>query len=381
MRNWLVWFVLLWAPAGASLAGIFDREDAEARKQVADLRAEAQQQNRTVDDRLKRLEASIKSLGLVELASQIEQLNVEIGKLRGQIELQTNQIETTQKRQRELYIDLDSRLRAIEGGPSSSSKLETPAGGAGSSGSVATPPSPAPVAAAKAEEHKEVAKPAVAEPPKPMVEPKEAKEPVKASTPTVAAAKPAMPSKPVVPPVPPIVTNPPAVSPAPPPVVAPPAPTAAPAPAPSATASTATPPTATPPRPAAAPPSQEAGADIKAYEEAHRVFRSGDYSGAVNAFKTFTEQFPSSLLAPNAQYWIGISYYNLRDLKSAMASHQALMKRYPESPKVPDSMLNIATIQSDTGDNAAARTTLEDIVSKYPTSDAAVKARTRLTRR
>ena len=129
------------------------------------------------------------------------------------------------------------------------------------------------------------------------------------------------------------------------------------------------------------PSSGESGGDIKSYEDAHKTFRSGNYQGAVNAFRSFIEQYPSSLLASNAQYWIGISFYNLKDLKAALGSHQQLLKRYPDSPKVPDSMLNIATIQSDLNDTAAARTTLEDIVAKYPSSEAATKARSRLAKR
>ena len=51
---------------------------------------------------------------------------------------------------------------------------------------------------------------------------------------------------------------------------------------------------------------------------------------------------------------------------------------YPDSQKIPDAMLNIASCQIELGDAAGARRTLEDIVAKYPTSEAAGKARQRL---
>jgi TolA-binding protein len=41
-------------------------------------------------------------------------------------------------------------------------------------------------------------------------------------------------------------------------------------------------------------------------------------------------------------------------------------------------MLNIASAQSELGDNAGARRTLEDLIAKYPSTDAGVKARQRL---
>jgi TolA-binding protein len=51
---------------------------------------------------------------------------------------------------------------------------------------------------------------------------------------------------------------------------------------------------------------------------------------------------------------------------------------YPDSTKVPDAMLNISSAQSELNDNAAARRTLEELIAKYPTSEAAGKARQRL---
>ena len=51
---------------------------------------------------------------------------------------------------------------------------------------------------------------------------------------------------------------------------------------------------------------------------------------------------------------------------------------FPESAKAPDALLAIASIQMETSDNGSARNTLEDIIARFPASDAAAKARTRL---
>ena len=87
---------------------------------------------------------------------------------------------------------------------------------------------------------------------------------------------------------------------------------------------------------------------------------------------------PKSNLAPRAQYWIGDSYFNLRDFKLAIANQQTLIKTYPDSPSVPDAMLNIASSQIDMGESNAGRKTLEDLMAKYPVSEAADKAKRRL---
>ena len=72
---------------------------------------------RQLEDRLALLEQQAKSGGLADLATQIQLLQGDIAKLRGQIEVLTYELEQSQKRQRDLYVDLDSRLRKIETAP------------------------------------------------------------------------------------------------------------------------------------------------------------------------------------------------------------------------------------------------------------------------
>jgi tol-pal system protein YbgF len=94
--------------------------------------------------------------------------------------------------------------------------------------------------------------------------------------------------------------------------------------------------------------------------------------------QNFLVQHPKSPLAPRAQYWIGDSYYNLRDYKNAIANQQKLLSAYPDSSSVPDALLNIASSQQELGESAAARKTLDGLVARFPSSDAAEKARRRL---
>jgi tol-pal system protein YbgF len=89
-------------------------------------------------------------------------------------------------------------------------------------------------------------------------------------------------------------------------------------------------------------------------------------------------QYPKSPLAHRAQYWIGDSYYNLREFKNAIASQQRLISAYPDSASVPDALLNIASSQLELGDAPGARKTLNKLVARYPTSEAAEKAKRRL---
>jgi tol-pal system protein YbgF len=135
-----VWAALVIAfialPARAAL---FDDEEARRRIEQTNLRlAQVQKQ---IEDRLASLELQLKNQGLVELFGQVEQLKSEVARLRGQIEVLNNESEQTQKRQRDLYIDLDSRLRRLEGGPGANTPPASAAPSAPIAGTIA-PPAP-----------------------------------------------------------------------------------------------------------------------------------------------------------------------------------------------------------------------------------------------
>jgi tol-pal system protein YbgF len=102
------------AAAGIAHAGLFD--DDEARKRIEEMRAAQERSAKETSERIGRLEESVKNIGVVDLLRQIETLNAEIARLRGSLEVLANQNEQIQKRQRDFYLDLDSRLKRLEGG-------------------------------------------------------------------------------------------------------------------------------------------------------------------------------------------------------------------------------------------------------------------------
>ena len=259
-----------------SHAQLFGGDDV-ARKQIAEQSKrldELKRQNEDLATRLARMDESLKGLSAanpaLDLAQQLERLRQELTQLRGQIEVLGNDIQMSAKRQRDMYVDLDTRMK----------RLEQPA-------VTATPPA--------------------------------------AQAASAGAAAPA-----------------------------------------AVAAGTA----------AAAPASDAEG---RAYEAAQGQRKIGNYQGAIAGFRNFIAQYPKSSLAHRAQYWIGDSYYNLREFKNAIASQQRLISAYPDSASVPDALLNIASSQHELRDDPGARKTLEKLVARYPTSEAAEKARSRLS--
>ena len=275
----------------AAHAGLFD--DEEARKQILALRNQIAETQRTLDQRVGELEAQARNRSIIDLFNQVETLKAEFARLRGQIELLQNELETTQKRQRDLYVDLDGRMRKMEAQiaeqdrAAAAAKAQLPAVLPGTSVPPSTPPGTAPIV----------------------------------TQPSVDAAR-------TAPPAPVVVVDP--------------------------------------------------VAEQRAYDQGLDLFRGARYGDAVAAFQGFVRTYPRSTLVPSAQYWIGNSLYALKDHRGAISAQRQLLSQHPESAKAPDALLNIATAQSDLGELQAARASLQEVVAKYPSSEAAVKARQRL---
>ena len=119
-------------PAGAQLFG----GDDTARKQIAEQtkRVDALvQQNDALAARLARIEESLNSLAAtnpaLELSQQIERLRQEMSQLRGQIEVVGHDVQGAAKRSRDMYLDLDTRMKRLEQ-PGAAAGAAPPAPGA-----------------------------------------------------------------------------------------------------------------------------------------------------------------------------------------------------------------------------------------------------------
>jgi tol-pal system protein YbgF len=223
--------------------------DDVARANIEALRKQVEAAAKLVEERLARVEDR---RALVELASQIEALRADLARMRGQLEVLQNQADNADKRSKDLYVDIDTRLRKLE----------------------------------------------------------QAKEPAATDKPQADAAP---------------------------------------------------------------------AAETKAYEAALNQFKLGNYPLAISAFQGFLVTYPSSKLAPSAQYWIGNAHFAQRDYKQAVAAQQKVIAAWPDDAKAPDAMLNIASAQDAMGDRRGAQRTLEGLLVKYPQSPAAASAKQRLT--
>lgn len=118
--------------------------------------------------------------------------------------------------------------------------------------------------------------------------------------------------------------------------------------------------------------------DQAAYNAAFEKLKGGNYSEAIVGFQGFMNHYPSSNLLDNAQYWIGEAYYVTRDYEHAAHAFRTVGERWPASRKAPDALLKLGYTQFEQKHLTEARTTLGQVVERFPGTDAARLAQERL---
>ncbi|MCP3714048.1 MULTISPECIES: tol-pal system protein YbgF [Paraburkholderia] len=119
--------------------------------------------------------------------------------------------------------------------------------------------------------------------------------------------------------------------------------------------------------------------EMDAFNAASQQFRNGDFKNAAASFRSFIAKFPQSPYQPTAQYWLGNALYALKDYKGSTATWQNVVNKYPQHPRAPEALLAIANNQIEQGQKAAAKRTLEQVVSQYGNSDVAQTAQSKLS--
>lgn len=141
-----------------------------------------------------------------------------------------------------------------------------------------------------------------------------------------------------------------------------------------------------PPPAAARGASPELNLEVREYEEAFRHYRDGDYTAAIDRFRAFLQNHPSSDYADNALFWMGESNFRLGDFERAVLTFEEVAQRYPEGNKVPDALYRQGAALLELGRRdgqlasyePAAREIFERIVNDYPQSERVPEARRQL---
>jgi tol-pal system protein YbgF len=115
-----------------------------------------------------------------------------------------------------------------------------------------------------------------------------------------------------------------------------------------------------------------------AYDEAFNLLKQSRYQESVTAFRQQLSLHSTGALADDAQYWIGEAMYVTRDFPSGLTAFETVVNRYPDSARVAEAMLKLGYIQFELGAKEQARQTFTQVVNRFPGTRVAISAQTRL---
>jgi tol-pal system protein YbgF len=116
----------------------------------------------------------------------------------------------------------------------------------------------------------------------------------------------------------------------------------------------------------------------RAFETAYGFYKAENYQSAAESFRDFLRRYPQTVHEANVHYWMGNSYFLLKDFKNSLNSYEALVSKFEDHPRAAEAMLNIAECQMALNNKTAAKKTLKQLISQFPGSDASDKAKKRL---
>jgi tol-pal system protein YbgF len=299
----------------------------------------------SLEQRVQTLERRISTLSTIVL--RLDSMQQEIQQLRGDVELQSHDMESLKKRQIDLYNDMDQRVSKITG--------EAPANMPIDASAPMTPPTRVPAGNQPQTQVQTQA-------PEPAGEPNWESTPI-ATEPSQPAARGGQ-YQSAGSDLPPVVRSGSA--------------------APTTTATAPSNPgqlqTSVAVTPRASTPYREAKGEKSSYQTAFNLLMDRKYDQAVNAFRSFLQKYPNSRLADNAQYWLAEANYVTRNFDAAKIEFNKVMTEHPRSTKVSDALLKIGYIQYEKKQWSAARETLNRVVNRYPNSTASQLAKKRLSK-
>lgn len=114
------------------------------------------------------------------------------------------------------------------------------------------------------------------------------------------------------------------------------------------------------------------------FEDAESDMSAGRSDSALKLFEQFLTQHANTDLAPAAQYNIGRIHYDTGDFEKAREAFDLVLERFPENPQTPDARFMKGMCLVRTGSNRAAAMEFRALITQYPNTELAERAKVEL---
>ena len=104
------------------------------------------------------------------------------------------------------------------------------------------------------------------------------------------------------------------------------------------------------------------------YIDALSFYNDGKYNEAIQSFASLVLNNPNHKLSDNSQFWLGESYYALKNYKRAIVEFEKVFQ-FKEEDKWDDSQLKLGICFQKIGNYSRARLEFEKLINHYPGSE------------
>jgi tol-pal system protein YbgF len=115
------------------------------------------------------------------------------------------------------------------------------------------------------------------------------------------------------------------------------------------------------------------------FHQAYNDLIQGNFDLAIEGFRAFLKNFPSSEKADDAQYNIGEAHYSARNYPEAIAAFTAVINTYPSGDKIASAYFKRAKAELLIGEKENAISDFKTVVQKYASAAEAGLATAELT--
>jgi tol-pal system protein YbgF len=123
------------------------------------------------------------------------------------------------------------------------------------------------------------------------------------------------------------------------------------------------------------PPVQTASVDTHPqFDAALNLLAKAQYDEARAAFRAFADAHPKDDLTPQAVYWVGDIAYVQKDYQNAAHAFAEEIKRFPSSPRAPESMLRLGQSLLAMNQKKEGCTFLAALSKTYPAASKTIQA-------
>ncbi len=127
---------------------------------------------------------------------------------------------------------------------------------------------------------------------------------------------------------------------------------------------------------AVAKPGEESGDSFETrMAAAQDYFRAGRYGRAIAEYSTIGKEFKQQDQNGSHQFWIALSWLNLKEFNAAQQNFASFLRDYPNSPWAVRSHFYLARVEAQLGMREKSLQRLRRIISDFPNEDVAEMAK------